>query len=271
MKKIYERAKSVIKITMQDLAASLHLWRYWLLRAYITYKQNYQDSTLGLMWPVLSLSLVVLILGTVWSILLNRVDGMNYYLYLLAGFPIWQFIAASVRQGVQSATLRGRSDGLPFTIFLFERICKNSIGLLNVLPIVLLVSILAGAGEPIHWLWLLPALVSLLLWAAGISAFLSVLVALRPDIKHLVESIMRLSFLATPIVWEPSRLGVYQDYVWLNPFFAPLEFVRYGITGISDFPSIVWMAPSYSIVVFCLGVLVFARFINLLKARAAGS
>jgi ABC-type polysaccharide/polyol phosphate export permease len=222
MKKVVE----LIKIVFRDITKSATLWRYWVYRAFVRFQLRFRGSRLGLLWPILSVVLVVLILGTLWSKILNRSDGLTYYLYLLCGFPVWQFLAASVREGSEGTAGFSKNSNLPFTSHIFEKISLNAFPLLQIFPIIIIASAAIGYHELKHFLFIPIAVFCLLIWSIGVISGLIVLSTLKPDIKHLINSLMRLSFLATPIVWEPTRLGELIDYIWFNPFFIPLEYMR---------------------------------------------
>lgn len=95
------------------------------------------------------------------------------------------------------------------------------------------------------------------------------IVSMLPDFKHLVNAIMGLAFLATPVIWDIERLGEYQKYIWLNPFFPPLEFMRYSLTGIVYDVNVIWVASIYSLALTVIGVGFFAANINKIKFRAS--
>ena len=269
MHSFYFKVQRNIFNIVEDLIASAKLWRYWLFRSFVIYRLRFQGSRLALLWPVISLLFVVAVLGTVWGIILGKGNEYDYYLYLVVGFPVWQFISGAVKEGNKGLIDTFRNDGLPFTVFLYERWSLNSLALVNVIPLMLMGAFFFGYNGYEHFLYLPLAIVCLALWAFGTIALLALIVSLKPDLKHLVNSLMRLSFLATPIIWEPTRLGDYQQYLWLNPFFAPLEMARYAISGVLYMPDVLWFAPVYSVLVFLVGLTLFARYLNALKFRIA--
>lgn len=239
------------------------------MKATINYRLVYIDSKLGLFWPNFAVALLVLVLGTVWGILLEKEDRGAYYLYLTAGYPIWLFLSSSVSQGVADVIGFAKGNGLPISSFLFERLVTVSYRFLNIVPLIVIAFIFFGDGFSAHLLWFPLALLCLFLWALGVLMILMSIVSMLPDFKHLVNAIMGLAFLATPVIWDIERLGEYQKYIWLNPFFPPLEFMRYSLTGIVYDVNVIWVASIYSLALTVIGVGFFAANINKIKFRAS--
>lgn len=253
----------------EDFLAGLCLWRYWLAKAIINYRLVYIDSKLGLLWPNLAVALLVFVLGTVWGILLDMPDIGKYYLYLAAGYPVWLFLSSSVNQGVANIVGFSKGNGLPVSTFLFERLVTVSFRFLNIVPLIILALFLFGDGFSLSMLWFPVALLTIMLWSLGVLMILMSIVAIVADFKHLVNAVMGLAFLATPIIWDVSRLGEYQHYIWLNPFFSPLEFMRYSLTGNIYHQNVIVVAVAYSLLLSIVGMFFFTRNINKIKYSAS--
>ena len=253
----------------EDFLAGLRLWRYWLAKATINYRLVYIDSKLGLFWPNLAVALLVIVLGSVWGILLNKEDMGAYYLYLTAGYPVWLFLSSSVSQGVADIVGFAKGNGLPVSSFLFERLVTVSYRFLNIVPLIIIALVLFGDGFSSHLLWFPVALLCLVFWALGVLMILMSIVSVVADFKHLVNAVMGLAFLATPVIWDIDRLGEYQAYIWFNPFFPPLEFMRYSLTGIIYDSNVIWVALVYALLLCVVGVGFFAANLNRIKYRAS--
>ena len=232
---------------------SLSLWRYWMYRARLDFKLRYRGAKLGIIWPILSVVVVVLVIGTVWGVLFNKQDKPGYYLYLFAGYPVWMAISSSVEHGCR-AVRKKAAGGVPFFAEICERSVLTFIPFALVLPFVLPASwYIAGPG--VATLVFLPLSLALLSgWVVGVICFLIPLVALMPDLRHLINAMMRLAFLATPIIWEVERLGQYQHLIWVNPFYVPLEATRQALTGTGDWQLLAVFAL-YTMLLLVSGIL----------------
>jgi len=172
----------------EDFLVGLRLWRYWLAKATINYRLVYIDSRLGLLWPNLAVALLVVVLGSVWGILLDKDDMGAYYLYLTAGYPVWLFLSSSVNQGVADIIGFAKGNGLPISTFLFERLVTVSYRFLNIVPLIILALLLFGNGFSFHLLWFPIALLCLILWALGVLMILMSVVSIVADFKHLINA-----------------------------------------------------------------------------------
>ncbi len=251
-------------LTNLDIIESFRLWRYWLYRGVVSYRLRYRKSSIGMLWPSLSLMVITVVLGAVWGTLLNKDSVSGYFLYLLCGYPVWSLLSGAMEQGSRELGLR-TSGGVPFLTIILERIVMNWLPFLYMLPLVVLGVLFFHQGSYAHILYLPVFLVLIWFWIIGVISLLVVLISIFPDLKHLVNALMRLAFLATPIIWELPRLGDYQQYIWVNPFFIPLESLRYSLSGIIHQESVLWLFPLYSLVLFIVGVFVLNSRLRKLK------
>lgn len=85
-------------ISSLQLIDSLSLWRYWIFKALLGFKIRYRGTKLKVLWPVLSTLVVVLVIGIVWGVLLEKDDLPAYFLYLITGYSIWTVISGVLEQ-----------------------------------------------------------------------------------------------------------------------------------------------------------------------------
>jgi len=79
---------------------------------------------------------------------------------------------------------------------------------------------------------------------------------------------MRVAFLLTPIIWHVERLGEYQKYVYLNPFYNYLALCRDGLLKGGAGMIEIAVASGLSIVLLILGFIVLAKFKIKIRERA---
>lgn len=257
----------IVKRLLIDMQLVIKSRRYWIYKSNLNYRLNYRDSKLGVLWPSISTIIVCAVLGTLWGVIFEKENLVQYYLYLVTGFPVWQALSASVHSGSRGFDVSQLASHLPFSLPAFERSTTSILHLVYLLPLVILVNLMLGEIIFINLVWFPLAILCVILWSMGTVLCLSVLVTLVPDLKQLVSAVMRLAFLATPIIWEPQRLGQYQEYLWLNPFFPPIEFMRAVFSDNTQTQSIITVAPVYSIVLFLMGLVLFGIYQPRLKQR----
>jgi len=254
-------------ILLNEIQRSLVLWRYWLYRAWLRFSIRYRGTRLGLSWPVFSNIFVALVLSIIWSTILDQLSLLDYFLYLFSGFPVWLYISSTVNVGTNGVGNSAKTS-LPFTNFIFEGISLNSMPLLMVVPFVIAFSLILNQENSLHILLLPVAILCLYFWSIGTIALLTVITTIKPDLKHFVKLVMRLAFLATPIIWQPDRLGEYASYLLLNPFYLPLELFRYCLSGINHQTNLIWLTLGYSLTTFLFGLVILQISMNRLKILA---
>ena len=52
------------------------------------------------------------------------------------------------------------------------------------------------------------------------------------DVAALITSLLSAATLLTPVIWKKEMLGIYQDYVYLNPLSFMVEIIRDPIIDI---------------------------------------
>lgn len=242
------------------LFQAVKLYRYWSYRALLTFKLRYRKSKLGLLWPSLSLIFVVVVLGSLWKELMKIENPIQFYVYLAAGFGVWPLLAGTIERGTSPLIMSNTE--VPLSCQIFERALLNFFPFLFVLPLLFIFLIFTESiGQ--HNVLFLPFMLMLFLWVVGVLSFMIAIILYVPDIAHVSKSLMRIAFLATPIVWQLPRLGEHQSLMWFNPFFIPLEAVRYSLSGILYQPDVLWTFPIYALLTLLAGL--FALNISVKK------
>lgn len=236
-----------------NIKASLSLWRYWTYKAIVAYRLRYKNSKLGIVWPSLSLLTVTIVIGIVWGTLLKKESLFVYSLYVMSGYSVWTLLSGSIEQGCRDFN-RKESGGLPLFSQILERFFTLIINFSHLIPILFICIIVSHVGSYSHLALLPGALIAVSFWMVGIISLLVALISVLPDLKYFILSIMRVAFLATPIIWETHRLGAYEKYIWLNPFYIPLESLRFALSGIGGNSDLLWLLPLYAGLCFIIGI-----------------
>lgn len=248
-----------------DILDSLKLWRYWAYRAHLSNILKYRASKLGLIWPILSLLAVTLVIGVIWGILLEKENQFEYFLYLLCGYPAWTILSGTIEQGCRDANTK-IFGGIPYFTVILERAVLVFFPFLSMLPIILAALLWYYGYDIAHIAWFPAIFILTIFWVVGSISLLVAVISIVPDLRHFIGALMRLAFLATPIIWETSRLGEYEAYIWLNPFYIPLESIRSSLLGTLFETPYLWLYfMIFAALVFILGVLALKLRINKLS------
>lgn len=223
-----------LQMAFRDLKGSGHrLGLAWSL-AWHDIVSRYRGSVLGPFWITLSMGLMVLGIGFLYSNLFSI--PLNEFLPFVAlGIVFFGVMTGIINEGcetfVQAKGMLSQTS-LPMFTFVWRTVLRNLISLAHHLVIV--VGVLAFYG---YWgkANLLPALAGLVLMvvnASWISMVAGIASARFRDIPQIVVSVMQFAIFMTPVFWRPDRFsGEHMAILHANPFFHMLDAVRAPLLG----------------------------------------
>lgn len=207
-----------------------------LYMTYFDFVVSYRRTVLGPLWVLIGPSLFTLMLGGLFAQLSGSSEEL-FVPHLAIGYITWNLMTGFI------------SD--PTTVFRrgAPRILQGDMTLLDVMAVEVMYHVL-------HYLHMLPIIVVVILyydspitaWTAvslvglailiinGIwtTLFIGIISVRYRDLAEMLPAIMRIAFLATPIVWLPSaggKEGILSLFVTWNPFHHFLELIRAPLLG----------------------------------------
>lgn len=202
---------------------------------------KYKKSVLGVAWSIITPLGLVLIIGSVYSIIFGT-DPKTFIPLLFAGLNPWFFIS-------------GSADGGSFAFISAEGYLKQTTVSPQIFPlrgvivgfINLLYSILAFFAVYIFMqpdligpkmLMLFPGLVILFLFSSALANLAAVMNLNIRDYQPLQSLVLQGLFYATPVIFQTSMLDDkgFSLLYKLNPFYYILEVVRTPMLG-NEIPS----------------------------------
>lgn len=222
-----------------QMAASTRLATSWpLLRMYAVrqVRLRYRQSLLGLAWTVVQPVAIFAIYGFVFTRVLDvETHGQPYLLVAWSGLTVWMYVQASVQIGTVSLLNDAYMLGkvwFPREIVPLAPVVGGLIDLVIAAAVLVPVAIT-------HEARLTPALLAiplifavLLVWVAALSLITSTITIFFRDMATLVGLIIRLLFIATPVMYPaavvPPELG------WVtasNPFAVCIDNLRAILIG----------------------------------------
>jgi len=251
-----------VKFAINDAAQSLALARFWLYSAFIKLQIEHKRTFFSMLWEPLTVFFVATTLSVVWSQILQIEDPAEYFFYILVGFSIWSLLIAKlVNRGM--ASLSNRSAELtvsarPILSLPLEDVAYSFLNFFTTAPFLLLLSFYYYGFSPVLIGVFFLGLLLTWITAMGLCLTLGVLAFFFRDIMQLIKAVMRLGFLVTPIIWKPERLGEYEAWVWLNPFYSFIDFCRAPLMGQMPHMKSVIIAVSLSVILSLLGFVVLS-------------
>lgn len=230
--------KGVKASAMNDFWSGLRVHNVWMTLSFNEVAQRFGRTYLGVAWLLISfvamMSVKVVFFGS-----LQNADIYEYFVFLSIGLAVWQYVSQCLNSGCTSY-IRSESwikaMSYPHSVYLMKTsvsaIIENSVILI---PVALIVVGVWESAQNIYSLLVFPALLVLFVNSIVASAFLAPLATAFRDVIHIVSTVVRVMFFATPIIWIPDAVDVPQFLIDLNPFAHVIAIIRdpllYGTPG----------------------------------------
>lgn len=190
-------------------------------------------SSLGVAWLVLVPALQIMVYGLIFGLVLGSSRPANFLPYLITGIVLFQFVAGSFADGAKSITANAslvRSLNFPRVLLPTSAVISNVI---RIVPLVgLMLIALIALGEPITWNWLLviPDLILMACFSAGLAMIAARLTVHFADLNQLVPFITRVAFYSSGIFFSVDKLAaghpILQPIMDSNPINIFLQIAR---------------------------------------------
>ena len=250
------------RMAWRDLREAATLWRLCWTLAWLDIKLRYRGSVLGPFWLTLSTAVMVGAMGAIYATLF-KMDLREYLPFLALSLVLWNFLGALVAeacQGYTQAETMIRSIRMPYSLYAVRIVVRNVLVLAHNFVVIIAVFALLLVWPGVAALLAVPAFALWLIDALALAVLLGALCARFRDIPPIVGSVLQMAFFVTPVIWKPELVGPTKQWMLpLNPFFALLETVRGPLLGSVPPPAIYLSAILYSLVLWALTWLLFAR------------
>ncbi|TCI46133.1 ABC transporter permease [Exiguobacterium sp. SH3S2] len=261
---MYKTLLTIISDQITNRKLILRLARYEV-------KSSHAEKKLGLIWELINPALQIFIYWFVFGVGLRSnqdVNGVPFIFWLMVGLSAWFFINDAVLRGSNSINTRlGMLMKMKFPLSVIPAyvVVSRVYQHLAMLVIVILATLLFSNVPLQLTLIQLPYyFFSMIIFVFSISLLTSTLITLVKDVYPLVQSIMRMLFYLTPILWTvdsfPSSL---QGLLLLNPLAYIINGYRDSILyGIWFFEDLMYMTYfwSFTAIVFILGARLHMKF-----------
>jgi ABC-type polysaccharide/polyol phosphate export permease len=220
--------------TVKDVLGGLGQWRLWISLGWLDVKQRYRRAVLGPFWITISMSVLVLTLGTIYAGIFKQ-DVHSFLPYLAGGFIVWNFCTATINESaiafVQAEGLI-KHGGMPLSLHIFRTIFRNFMINAHNLSVMVLLYIWQPSLLSWNLLLLVPGLALMLANFAWISLVVGVLCTRFRDLPPVIGNLLQILFFVTPVMYRPDTLPAHLTLlVRLNPFYYLIEAVRAPMLG----------------------------------------
>ncbi|MEM0898838.1 MAG: ABC transporter permease [Pseudomonadota bacterium] len=223
----------------------------------------YSRSVFGMVWIMASFGVFIVVKLVIFGTLFGEDRGSYYALYLSSGFFIWFVVNASIVSAAGTfISAQGfiKNDPLPLSVYVFKDVARELINLgFTALVLVAIFVYLRPSVEPVGFLSLAAVLVMILnmVW---VKLFFGVVATRYRDVRHAVETVMRVMLFLTPIFWMPDQIGSAINVLWWNPLFHFLEIFRAPLIDASPALTSWIFVGVVTVVGWLLALVVFGRY-----------
>jgi ABC-type polysaccharide/polyol phosphate export permease len=194
---------------------------------------RYRGSILGPFWITLSMGLMVLGIGFLYSHLFD-LPLQEFLPYVALGIVFFGALTGLITEGcetfVQASGMLSQTS-LPMFTFVWRVVLRNLINLAHHLVIVIAVLVFFGywrvANAPLGVLGIL----LMVLNASWMSMLAGITAARFRDVPPIVGSVMQFAMFMTPVFWLPTRFGSNHAVLAFNPFYHMLDAIRSPLLG----------------------------------------
>lgn len=199
-------------------------------------QMKYRRSFLGIAWAVLTPLGLVLIIGSVYSIIFGS-DPTVFIPLLFAGLNPWLFMSATADGGTNAfigAEGYLKQTAVNAQIFPLRVVLVNFVNLMySIIAFFAAYLFLQPDKFGVYMLMLLPGLLLMFLFTLSLANIVAVINLHLRDYQPLQSLIIQGLFYVTPIIYEPQMLQEKGfDFIYrINPFYYFLEIVRRPMLG----------------------------------------
>lgn len=210
---------------------------------------RYRGSLLGPFWITLSMGVVVLGTGTLYSQLF-KLDSDILLPYVAVGLVVWTFLSSTIIDGCDTLISAGsilRQSAMPLFLFVWRTVLRNLVTLAH--HAVIIVAVLAYTGRlPADVPLAIAGLLALVMICTPTAMTVAIVSARFRDVPQIIQAVVQFMMFMTPIFWMAHQVGRNHHFLTWNPFYYYIDAVRSPILG-SNLDPRTWGVLAVSIIV----------------------
>jgi ABC-type polysaccharide/polyol phosphate export permease len=243
-----------------DLVEGFLSFRAWTMLALDDLASRYSRTVIGPFWMTIAHAFFVFGYAY-WSSVILKQDITVQLPYVAAGLSVWFWISSSL---VEAGSIYGRAIplitayNLPISLHVHRAVAGQFFSFLHNLVVLIVALVIVAKPLSWHFLLALPGMFIVYCTCIGWTLGLGVLGMRYRDIAPLINSIVGMFFILTPIFWRRADIASAEWMADYNPFYHLIEVVREPFLG--GLPSAQnWIvATSIAVVSLLVGGYVFA-------------
>ena len=226
-------ASTQVAAALFDLVKGARSFHLWGLLGWQDVRRRYRRSMIGPFWLTISMGVLVAVLSILYGALL-KVEIADYAPFLALGFIIWTLVSGFINEGCTAFTDAGsiiKQADLPLSVHVYRVVWRNFLIFCHNAAIFVVVAVLFSIWPGWTGFLVVPGLVLLCLNGVWMGLLFGLVSARFRDIPPVMDSIVRIFFFVTPIIWMPELLPDRTVLLDFNPFYHYVELVRAPLLG----------------------------------------
>lgn len=187
--------------------------------AWYDVRHRYARSVIGPFWITLQTAIFVACIGLVFSAI-SGATVEDFMPYFAVSFVLWSLLAGATTNATTALLGAGgfiKDRGLPGYVFFIQCFFRHLLFLAHniVVPVALFLTL--GGTNVVNALMAIPGLLIFFAVTACLSLAVGALATRYRDVQPLVESLVTMAFLASPIMWKPDLIAGRHFLLDYNP------------------------------------------------------
>jgi lipopolysaccharide transport system permease protein len=246
-----------------DLAQTLSGWRLWTTLGANDIAQRYRRSRLGQFWITASMAVFIAAIGSVYA-LLFRMNLRDQLPHVVIYYTAWSFMSSCVNEGAGAfidAERYLRQEQLPKLTFVLRVVWRNLLAYLHNLVLVPIALLVFGLAVTPAAFEALAGVAFMLVNVTLAVVIVSMLCTRFRDLRQLVQSVVQIAFLTSPVMWRPDTMPARaRALVDFNPIAAHLRLIGEPLLGGQPSPMLYAMCGGVTAVLLLIAIPLFVRF-----------
>ncbi len=228
------------------------------------FKRRYLAVSAGISYSILVSLASVLVFSIVFGNLFQRRLQAPYVLFVLTALVPWTFFQSTLNQSVDAFRANAnivRKVNFPRELVPLSVVSVNAVLLLTSAVSLLPFLLYHGLFPNLRWLWFGYAVLTVVLFAAGLAMVISTLAVYFVEIRPLTDVVVLLWFYATPVFYPASIVPAKLAFVpRVNPMAHMVELARAGLLSpAGPPPESLAIATASALVSFVIGLALVRR------------
>lgn len=224
-----------LNLAIEDIVSAIKHWRIWLLLGWQDIRLRYRRSQLGPFWITISMAVMIYSMGFLYGHLF-KANLSHYFPYVAGGILTWSMISTIILESndaFMEAQNFIKQTKLPYYIYIFRVVWRNFIVFLHnsiaVVPIIIYFHVHFGI---LQFLSLCFGLAVIIISGLTYGMVLGMIGVRFRDVKQIINSLIQVIFLLTPVMWMPTMLPERYGFIaHFNPFNQIISLVRTPLIG----------------------------------------